>query len=252
MRWIVGLLLVVAMAGCGGGGSSSTTNTTGTTNTAPVANAGNAQSVAVGALVTLDGSGSSDANGDPLTYSWSFTSKPTGSNAVLSSSTSAKPTFTADVAGAYVLSLVVNDGKVNSTPSSVTVTSAPSKVRSKIVLEGAVAASVSGIYITLTLPPGMSVAADASGVVNSGIVTMLPPNDTTSYSAASYNSTTRKLTIGIQRGAVPFSAGDFFTVTCDVEAGVSTQNMVISVDGLKGYDKLGAEITPMPTATASL
>jgi hypothetical protein len=33
-----------------------------------MANAGAAQSVITGAVVTLDGSGSSDVNGDPLTY----------------------------------------------------------------------------------------------------------------------------------------------------------------------------------------
>ena len=74
-------------------------------NIAPTANAGAAQSVATGALVTLNGSDSSDANGDSLTYSWSFTSKPAGSSAVLSSATIAKPTFTADTAGAYILKL---------------------------------------------------------------------------------------------------------------------------------------------------
>ena len=91
-------------------------------NAAPVANAGTAQNVLTGALVTLDGSGSSDANGDLLTYSWAFTSKPAGSGAVLSSATVVNPMFTADLAGSYVLNLIVNDGKVDSAPSTVTIT----------------------------------------------------------------------------------------------------------------------------------
>lgn len=94
-----------------------------TTNVAPIANAGVAQNVVVGNVVTLDGSASSDANSDPLTYAWALTSKPAGSTATLSSSTLAKPTFTADVAGMYVVSLVVNDGKLTSTSVSNTVTS---------------------------------------------------------------------------------------------------------------------------------
>ena len=152
------------------------------------------------------------------------------------------------ICAAFMLTLLQGCGGGGGTGGGATA----SKVRPKTVLEGAVGTTVNGIYVTLTLPPGMSVSADASGVVNSGVVTMLPPNDTSSYAAASYISASRKLTIGVIRGAAPFSAGDFFNITCDVEAGVSTQNMVISVDGVKGYDKLGAEITPMPTATASL
>ncbi len=62
-------------------------------NVAPVANAGVAQNVVAGSLVTLDGSASSDANGDSLTYAWTLTSKPAGSSAALTSATSAKPTL---------------------------------------------------------------------------------------------------------------------------------------------------------------
>ena len=91
-------------------------------NLKPIANAGGNQAVSVGSTVTLDGSGSSDANNDPLTYQWSIVIKPAGSTAVLSSPTSAQTSFSADMAGDYVISLVVNDGFLNSNPNNVTVT----------------------------------------------------------------------------------------------------------------------------------
>jgi hypothetical protein len=90
-----------------------------TGNAAPVANAGPDQDVIVNSLVKLDGSGSSDINGDALKFSWSFVSRPSGSQATLSSSTAVMPTFTPDVAGTYELRLVVNDGKVDSAPDTV-------------------------------------------------------------------------------------------------------------------------------------
>lgn len=92
-----------------------------TINTPPLANAGSSQSVPVGTLVTLDGSGSLDAEGDSLSYAWSFTSKPAGSAAVLANPASVHPTFTPDLGGNYVIQLIVNDGQVNSLPSTVSV-----------------------------------------------------------------------------------------------------------------------------------
>ena len=47
-----------------------------TVNTPPVANAGPDQYVPVLSDVTLDGSGSYDLDGDPLTYTWSMVTKP--------------------------------------------------------------------------------------------------------------------------------------------------------------------------------
>ena len=92
-----------------------------TGNAPPVADAGDDQTAVVNQLVTLDGSGSSDINGDPLTYSWSFVSRPTGSNSTLSSSTAVMPTFTPDRAGIYRLRLIVNDGQVDSAPDEVVI-----------------------------------------------------------------------------------------------------------------------------------
>ena len=104
--------------------TSSVATTTIIANTAPFANAGSTQSVAVAAAVTLDGTGSTDADSDTLSYKWVMTTRPTGSTAALSSATASKPTFTADVAGVYVFTLVVNDGKVDSSNTSIVAVSA--------------------------------------------------------------------------------------------------------------------------------
>jgi RHS repeat-associated protein len=95
-----------------------------TINSVPVANAGPDQSVRVGTTVQLDGSASSDADGDSLTYRWSILVEPNGSTATLSDSTAVKPTFVADVAGNYVAQLIVNDGKVDSPPATVMIVAA--------------------------------------------------------------------------------------------------------------------------------
>lgn len=92
-------------------------------NTMPLADAGADQNVLTSSIVTLDGSGSSDADNDNLTYSWNLTSKPTGSNATLSNITVTNPTFTADIDGTYIIQLIVNDGTENSNADSVTITS---------------------------------------------------------------------------------------------------------------------------------
>ena len=91
----------------------------------PVANAGQAQTVIVGATVQLDGTGSTETSGNSLTYQWSLLTIPTGSTAKLSSTTAAKPTFVADLAGVYIAQLIVNDTLQNSTPSTVTITANP-------------------------------------------------------------------------------------------------------------------------------
>jgi RHS repeat-associated protein len=93
-----------------------------TTNRPPVADAGEGQAALVGDTVTLDGSGSSDPDGDPLTYSWSFDARPPGSTAALVNPTAQNAVFTPDRGGDYVLRLVVNDGSVDSTPATVMVT----------------------------------------------------------------------------------------------------------------------------------
>jgi hypothetical protein len=90
-------------------------------NLPPVADAGDDQQVLVGEQVALDGTGSSDPDGDPLTFSWTLRG-PEGSTAVLDSLTEPSVSFTPDVAGDYTATLVVNDGELDSDEDSVTIT----------------------------------------------------------------------------------------------------------------------------------
>lgn len=79
-------------------------------NSPPVSNAGGDQTVAELSNVNLNGSASSDADGDALTYAWLQTA---GSNVVLSDVSIAQPSFTSpDVTAPETLTfeLTVNDG----------------------------------------------------------------------------------------------------------------------------------------------
>ncbi|MDD5492821.1 MAG: PKD domain-containing protein, partial [bacterium] len=77
---------------------------------------------AIGSNIVLDGNASSDPDGDPLTYQWSMVNVPAGSLSVLIDTETAHPTFFMDKKGNYEALLVVNDGKINSTPDTVIVT----------------------------------------------------------------------------------------------------------------------------------
>jgi len=158
------------------------TVTVSTLNSPPVANAGANQSTPVGQTVTLDGTASTDVDGDPLTYLWSFTSRPAGSAAVLSDPAAARPTFAVDRPGNYVVQLIVNDGTVNSAPDSVTVstinsppvanagTDQSTPVGRTITVNGSASTDVDGDALTYfwsitSRPAGSTVALTDAGAV---------------------------------------------------------------------------------------
>lgn len=76
-------------------------------NSKPRANAGPPQSVAAGASVTLDASGSTDADGDALTYLWTQVAGPA---ATLQNGNQPQASFWPPSAGVYDFNLLVSDG----------------------------------------------------------------------------------------------------------------------------------------------
>ncbi|MGW8180410.1 MAG: PKD domain-containing protein, partial [bacterium] len=93
-------------------------NPTDSSDNVPVSDAGDDQELDP-TVVTLDGSGSFDPNGDRLFFSWTQIG---GKGVELSNSNAVKPTFLGKLRGEYSFRLVVNDGLVNSLPDEVSVT----------------------------------------------------------------------------------------------------------------------------------
>jgi hypothetical protein len=75
----------------------------------PVASAGADMSALEGATVSLNGAGSSDPDGDPLTFSWSVVGAPV-ETVTLQSAGTATPSFVAADDGVYTLRITVSDG----------------------------------------------------------------------------------------------------------------------------------------------
>ncbi len=120
---VFSFVFVLFVSGCGGGATSGGNESAGgnqlpggVSNSSALvyADAGDIIGVRVNDNVILDGSGSSTTMTDPLTYVWSFISKPDTSNAELQNPTLVNPGFIADVKGTYMVQLVVSAGGISS------------------------------------------------------------------------------------------------------------------------------------------
>ncbi|MDD2789139.1 MAG: PKD domain-containing protein [Sulfurimonas sp.] len=150
-------------------------------NVPPVADAGADQVVGVPAHVTLNGSASSDANGDLLTYTWSVVSS-TGTTVALSDATAMSPSFEVDTNGTYVLQLIVNDGTVDSEADTVTITATSANVAP---VANAGADQDVNTTATVSLDGSGSLDADSDLLTYSWSIINVPTNSTAMLSSSS-------------------------------------------------------------------
>jgi RHS repeat-associated protein/uncharacterized repeat protein (TIGR01451 family) len=226
-----------------------------TKNSRPVAKAGPDQTVPVGSLVYLDGSASSDVDGDHLKYCWRFLARPAGSHATLTDPAAVRPAFTADLPGRYTLELVVNDGALDSAPDTVEIDTGSSRPRADagadltasvgdmVQLDGRRSSDADGDPLTFrwsftTRPPGSAAqlahpdtaqptfVPDVAGTY----VAQLIVNDGTADSAPD----TVVVTVGAGNRAPVADAGPDQTVT----AGTT-----VRLDGSRSFDPEGAPLT---------
>lgn len=157
------------------------------TSTAPVASASaSPTSMVSGTTVTLNGTGSTDPDGNPIQYSWSVASQPAGSNVSIANPTSSTASVVVEQGGNYTFQLIVEDADAISAPATVTVSvgspSAPTGVTATP------SPSINGSYTLSWTAPGGGILVSGYYVyesVNGGSFTNLTPSGlsatTTSY-----------------------------------------------------------------------
>jgi len=200
------MLAAGLLSACGGSsGSDSTegviTQPSNPTNSLPTANAGTDQNVTTGAIVMLDASGSSDLDGDLLSYRWTINSMPS-SNVLLNDAQTSTASFTPDTDGEYIIALVVNDGNEDSVADTVTINSSTSSVHRRYAI---VDTNQSLCYDSTT---GQSVSCAGNGY--DADYTGLQPSYTLNQ--------------------------DLLTVTDNVTGLIWQQSSDVNLDGLLNYD----------------
>ena len=258
-RQSIVLLMVLSVAACGGGGgsdSSSSTDTSGgsssggtttqPTNNAPVANAGSDQTIVLGETATFNGSASSDADGDNLTYTWTISNSPNGSSAQLASSNQVQTNFVADVAGSYQLTLAVSDG-TDSAQDIVMLTVTEPAVSNNAPVANAGNDQTVALGETATLSASASTDADGDNLSYSWTISSRPNGSSAQLTSANQVQTTFTADVaGSYQFTVSVSDGTDSTedvVLLTVTESAATNNTPVANAGSDQQVEFGSTVT---------
>ncbi|WP_276502642.1 PKD domain-containing protein, partial [Terrimonas pollutisoli] len=217
-------------------------------NRAPVANAGNNITITLPtSTATLNGTGSSDADGTIASYQWTQVSGP--NTATIGNATQASASLSGLIAGTYNFRLTVrdNDGATDTDDVTVTVNPAP------VVNQAPVANA--GNNITITLPTSTATlngtgSSDADGTIASYQWTQVSgPNTATIGNATSASASLSGLIAGTYNFRLTVRDNDGATDTDDVTVTVNPAPVVNQAPVANAGNNIAITL---PTSTATL
>ncbi len=185
-------------------------------NRAPTAAAGDDQTIDAGDSAMLDGSASTDPDGDPLSYSWTL-GAPDGSSAELAAADTAMPSFITDVVGDYIAELTVSDGEFSDTDSVVVTAADPNANDAPIAVAEAIPFDAS---IGDTVALDGSASFDPEGMMLSYSWTLQTPDG----SAASVADPSAELT-----SFEPDIAGEYVATLVVSDGGLESEPATVTV-----------------------
>ncbi len=213
-------------------------------------------------LETLNGGGSYDPDGNPLSYAWSFSSLPAGSKATISNPTAAAASFVPDVAGTYVAKLVVSDANGSSAPSTASIVANSGFAFTTVLGPQSVALGSSlSFSVTATDPQNNPISYSVVGTLPTGATfnaataafyfrpSSTPPSSYTLTFQASNGKTTIAQTVsiavtGTSTGAVGTLSSFVYDAT-NYANGVLTpvEGVVVTQGALSGVSAANGSIT---------
>lgn len=218
-------------------------------NQAPTADPSLSETTAVAGRhsARLDGTASTDPEGDSLTYHWDVVSAPAGSNPTIQDASAGVTTFFSDTAGSYLVSLTVDDGLKSATESfliDVAVNQSPiadASLTQTVVIAGPGFAVLDG---TLSSDPDDTVLSYSWQVVASSNGTL--PSISSRHSAVAYLAATLPGVYAIELAVADGATSDKDYVIVEV-----TGNQAPVADASLSDRVVSAGVLPRLDATRS-